>query len=72
MRATSRHGVTCDNHCALSLKGHSILTEVEYDVVITVIRCETSGEIMSARLEMVIIARTVPGRWSRYMCRFCL
>ena len=38
-------------------EGHSVLTEVEHGVVITVVQCETSTVIMSARLETVMIVQ---------------
>ena len=38
-------------------ENHSVLTEVEHGVVITVVRCETSVVIISARLETVMIVQ---------------
>ena len=51
---------------------HGVLTEVEHGVAITVVRCETSVVIMSARLETVMIVRDCSREASRRMCRFCL
>ena len=49
-----------------------IFTEVEHDIVITVVRCETCVVIVSAQLETVMIERIVHMRWDRYMCKFYL